>query len=156
MLTIEIPGFGTLKLEHLVLDYNGTLARDGRLDPDAARLLPELAKVLRLHVVTADTFGTVAGELSGLPVELRILRSSDHTAEKEAFIHELGAQNCIAVGNGNNDRAMLESAALGITVLGEEGAATATVLASDLLLPSIARALEILLYPKRLIATLRK
>uniref|UniRef100_UPI0025F47C93 haloacid dehalogenase n=1 Tax=Nitratifractor sp. TaxID=2268144 RepID=UPI0025F47C93 len=110
----------------------------------------------RLHVVTADTFGTVAAELSGLPVELRILRSGDHTAEKAAFVHELGAQNCVAVGNGNNDRAMLESAALGIVILGEEGTATATVLASDLLLPSIARALELLLYPKRLIATLRK
>lgn len=156
MLTIEIPGFGTLKLDHLVLDYNGTLARDGRLDPDAARLLPKLARDFRLHVVTADTFGTVAAELSGLPVELRILRSGDHTAEKAAFVHELGAQNCVAVGNGNNDRAMLESAALGIVILGEEGAATATVLASDLLLPSIARALELLLYPKRLIATLRK
>ncbi len=156
MLTIEIPGFGTLKPDHLVLDYNGTLARDGRLDPDAARLLPKLARDFRLHVVTADTFGTVAAELSGLPVELRILRSGDHTAEKAAFVHELGAQNCVAVGNGNNDRAMLESAALGIVILGEEGAATATVLASDLLLPSIARALELLLYPKRLIATLRK
>ncbi|WP_292661480.1 haloacid dehalogenase [Nitratifractor sp.] len=156
MLTIEIPGFGTLKLDHLVLDYNGTLARDGRLDPDAARLLPKLARDFRLHVVTADTFGTVEAELSGLPVELRILRSGDHTAEKAAFVHELGAQNCVAVGNGNNDRAMLESAALGIVILGEEGAAIETLQTADIVVPSIGRALELLLKPKRLVATLRR
>ena len=156
MLTIEIPGFRRLKLEHLVLDYNGTLARDGCLDPKAVRLLPDLAKTLRLHVVTADTFGTVAAELSGLPVELRILHSRDHTAEKAAFIHELGAQSCVAVGNGNNDRQMLDTAALGIAVLGEEGTAAETLLASDLLVSSIERAMELLLHPKRLIATLRR
>jgi len=31
MLTIEIPGVRTLRIEHLVLDNNGTLACDGRL-----------------------------------------------------------------------------------------------------------------------------
>ena len=31
MLNLEIPDFGTLHLEHLVLDYNGTLAQDGKL-----------------------------------------------------------------------------------------------------------------------------
>ena len=28
MIEISIPGFGTLRLEHMVLDYNGTLACD--------------------------------------------------------------------------------------------------------------------------------
>ena len=31
MIAHKIPGFGALRLEHLVLDYNGTLALDGRL-----------------------------------------------------------------------------------------------------------------------------
>ena len=31
MLSTQIPGFGSLTLEHLVLDYNGTLAVDGLL-----------------------------------------------------------------------------------------------------------------------------
>lgn len=31
MIDIEIPGFAHLQLDHLVLDYNGTLARDGIL-----------------------------------------------------------------------------------------------------------------------------
>ena len=31
MIEIDIPGYKTLHLEHLVLDYNGTLAVDGVL-----------------------------------------------------------------------------------------------------------------------------
>ena len=37
MLTISIPGGATLDIEHLVLDYNGTLAVDGVLLPGVAR-----------------------------------------------------------------------------------------------------------------------
>ncbi len=33
MLEIDIPGKSTLKLSHLVLDYNGTVACDGHLLP---------------------------------------------------------------------------------------------------------------------------
>ena len=29
MIDVAIPGYGRLALEHLVCDYNGTLARDG-------------------------------------------------------------------------------------------------------------------------------
>ena len=54
---LAIPGFGRLRLEHLVLDYNGTLAVDGRPLPGVKARLKRLARSLRIHVVTADTFG---------------------------------------------------------------------------------------------------
>ncbi len=31
MIEVNVPGFGNLRLQHLVLDYNGTLSRDGGL-----------------------------------------------------------------------------------------------------------------------------
>ena len=31
MIAETIPGYGAVRIEHLVLDYNGTLAVDGRL-----------------------------------------------------------------------------------------------------------------------------
>jgi len=153
---IEIPGFGVLELEHLVLDYNGTIALDGILKAEVAELLPALAEKLRIHVITADTFGTVRAQVEGLPVEVAILKSGDHTAEKADFVQKLGAKSCAAIGNGNNDCKMLKAAALGIAVPGEEGCATASIEASDLLLPSIGKALELLLHEKRLVATLRR
>ena len=72
------------------------------------------------------------------------------------YIKKLGAHTVIAVGNGANDAAMLERAALGIAVIGPEGAAVKTLLFADVIAPDIHSALELLLFPKRLIATLRR
>ena len=156
MIDLEIPGYGRLYLEHLLLDYNGTLALDGRLLPEARERLGALSQLLEIRVVTADTFGTVAKELEGTGVETVILQSPDHTTEKQTILEKLGAEKTVAVGNGNNDRAMLERAALGIAVLGEEGCAAATLQAAQLVAPSIAAALDLLLKPGRLTATLRR
>ena len=71
-----IPGQDPLEVRHLVLDYNGTLATDGTLVPGVAERLRELAlppHSLTIHVVTADTMGTVERQLHGLPCELSIL-----------------------------------------------------------------------------------
>ena len=51
---------------------------------------------------------------------------------------------------------MLEDAELGIAILGDEGCATSTLLASDITGKAIEDALALLLNEKRLIATLRK
>jgi soluble P-type ATPase len=50
---------------------------------------------------------------------------------------------------------MVASAALGIAVVQEEGASTETISVADVVMPDILSALDILLFPKRLIATLR-
>jgi len=39
MIAVDIPGYRELRLEHLVLDYNGTLAEDGKLLPGVATTL---------------------------------------------------------------------------------------------------------------------
>ena len=155
-LEISIPHYKTLLLEHVVLDYNGTLAEDGVLKDEAKALLPELTKRYIVHVITSDTFGSVKAELSGFETRVKVLQSDDHTGEKEAYIDELGSVHCVAVGNGNNDRAMLKKAVLGIALIGDEGCNTQTMLSSDIVCTSIKDALMLLLNEKRLIATLRK
>jgi len=153
---ITIPNFTTLELENIVLDYNGTIAQDGILKESVKKAINELSKSFKVHIITADTFGSVAKQSENLQISLKILSSSDHTQEKADYLRELGAKHCVAIGNGNNDKKMLDSAALGIAVMGEEGCATQTLLASDIVCKSIEDALELLLKPKRMIATLRK
>ena len=51
---------------------------------------------------------------------------------------------------------MLREAALGICVMSQEGVATETLLAADLLMPDIITALELLDKPLRIVASLRK
>ncbi len=155
MLELSIPGFAQLQLKYLVLDYNGTLALDGALVPGVKERLESLSRVLSLHVLTADTFSTARVALAGVPCELSILASEGQDLAKQTYVERLGATEVVCIGNGRNDRLMLWSAALGIAVMHREGSAVAAVSASDLVIPGIVDALNLLDNPLRLVALLR-
>jgi len=152
---VRVPGFGLLDLAHLVLDFNGTLAIDGRLLPGVKRRLDRLARVLRIHVVTADTFGKARASLANLDCRLEILGRGAEDRAKAAYVRRLGAERVACIGNGRNDRLMLRAARLGLAVIQAEGAAAQTLAAADLVLPSIIDALDLLQRPRRLVASLR-
>jgi P-type E1-E2 ATPase len=156
MITIDIPGYGKLTAEHLVMDYNGTLAIDGSLIPGVKELFAELSEVIQLHVITADTFGKVKENLEGVNCSLKILVKEDQQLEKAEFVNELGRNSVVAIGNGLNDALMLKEAALGIALIQKEGVSTKTLVNSDIVCNSIIDAFELLLNPKRFIATLRR
>ena len=151
-LRVEIPGRGALALRHLILDLNGTIARDGRLLPAVRRRLPALARLLEVRVLTADTFGTAARQLAGLPVRLEPVAAG---RDKERIVRALGSAGVAAVGNGANDAAMLRRAALGVAVVAAEGAAAEAVASADVVVTRIEDALDLLLKTRRLVATLR-
>ena len=121
MLNIDIPDYGQLQLEHLVLDYNGTLACDGNLLAGVAERLRTLSTRLNIHVLTADTFGSVKSELTGLPCQTAILPPGNQDNGKLNYVEQLNPATCVCIGNGRNDRLMLKAAALGVAVLQEEG-----------------------------------
>jgi soluble P-type ATPase len=104
MITLDIPGFRKLELFNLVSDYNGTLALDGKLLPGVAEMLICLASTIKIHVITADTFGLARTELDDLPVELVIIPPESQAETKLKYINELGENTVIAIGNGRNDR----------------------------------------------------
>jgi soluble P-type ATPase len=156
MITVHIPGSEeTLEIRHLVLDFNGTLALDGRIKPGVAELLKELSRHLQVHIVTAGTFGGVENEVRDIPCVLKILHGADQTEQKARYVEELGAEATACIGNGRNDRDMLKKSRLGILTIQEEGAATASLLAADIVCGDILSALQLLLQPLRLTATLR-
>ena len=155
MIALAIPGFGALEIRHLVLDYNGTLAADGKLLPGVRDTLAALADSVEIHVITADTFGLAGVELAGLPVNLAIVPEPDQADAKLAHVERLGASAVFAIGNGRNDRKMLAAAAVGVALVQAEGASAETLAAADVVAPSIVEALDLLRHPKRLIATLR-
>ena len=155
MIEVDIPGHKILRLEHLVLDHNGTLAVDGILMPGVKACLVKLAQDLQVHVITADTFGKAREQLEGIPCTLSILSTSDQDIGKLAYIRDLDPDCCVCIGNGRNDRLMLLRSALGISVILDEGAASQTLQAADVVCTGIVPALELLLNPLRLTATLR-
>ncbi len=149
-LVVEVPGASTLYLAHLVLDFNGTLAREGRLLPGVMPRLDRLGKQLEVSILTADTFGTARAALRGSRIDVHTV---DTGADKSSFVrHRKGV---VAIGNGRNDEQMLRAAALGIAVIGPEGCAAQLLRVADVVTRDIRDALDLLLDSKRLSATLR-
>jgi soluble P-type ATPase len=155
MIEINVPGFRNLSLLHVVSDYNGTLAVDGKLLPGVGDALKALSSDIQIHVVTADTFGLAAEEMAGLPIKPTIIPVENQAEAKLDFIFRLGADSVVAIGNGRNDRKMLSAAAIGIVLIQKEGGAAETIASADVVSSSILDALDLLKNPKRLIATLR-
>jgi soluble P-type ATPase len=155
MLEVTIPGYKTLFISHLVLDYNGTIACDGRLMTGVKERLEELSKSLSIRILTADTFGSVQKEMTGIPCEVVVIGKENQTQAKADVVRQLGLQKTVSVGNGRNDALMLKETVLGIAVIQEEGASVETLVAADIATRSILDALDLLYHPLRLTATLR-
>ena len=154
MLTINIPGRGELALSHLVLDYNGTIALDGTIIPGIAERLEQLKNDLSIWVITADTHGTAARHCEGLPLTLLTHPTTEVGAIKADFVRSLTG-GVVTIGNGFNDVAMSDAAELSLCVLGPEGCCGKLTAHCDILLTSILDALDLLLVPNRIRATLR-
>lgn len=155
MISIQIPGVNTLNLKHLVLDYNGTLALDGSLLPEVVGILGKLHKNFTIHIITADTHGSVKEEVAKIPCALHIIGDKQQDIEKLQYISSLGTETVVAIGNGRNDLLMLKEAALGIGLIQAEGAHGKTLVHADIICTSIISALVMLLTPSRVQATLR-
>jgi len=149
---IVVPGRPNLTLSYLMLDFTGTLARDGTLLPGVASRLRALSRRLTIVVATADTLGKAITSLDGLPVEIKLVKTGQ---EKLRLLEDIGPSRVMAIGNGRNDVPMVRRAAIGVAVVGPEGAASDLIGAADIVVRDIRDGLDLLAKPLRLTATLR-
>lgn len=154
MLTIRIPGREDMTIEHVALDYNGTIAVDGVLCESLKERLAKLSENVKLYVLTADTYGNVRKQCQDLPLDVCTFDRPGAAACKQEIVEKLGAHVC-AIGNGFNDMAMFEKAALSIAVMGREGTCGKLLTMADLVVGLPEDALDLLLYPDRIRAGLR-
>ncbi|RME64076.1 MAG: ATPase P [Nitrospirae bacterium] len=155
MIVLDIPGFGRVEIEHLVTDFTGTLSEDGLLIEGVRERLTKLSEKVKIHVLTADTFGTAKKQLEGLNCTVHILEGEGHDRKKAEYVEKLGPERVFAMGNGNNDREMLKKAKIGVAVCLKEGCAIDAIKSADILVKSPLDGLDLLLNPRRLKATLR-
>lgn len=156
MLKLEIPGWKALELENLVMDLNGTIAVDGKVSIRVAKRIFLLKPELNIAVLTAGTHGRLEEIRKRLHVEIIKIKPGEEKTQKHDFVKQLGGQRTIAIGNGANDELMLAEAALSIAVLEEEGLACEILSAADLVVRDAVSALDMLINPARLVATLRR
>lgn len=143
-------------IEHIVIDYNGTLAIDGKLIDGVADYLKKLMEKYTIHVITADTFKKVEQELKPFDIKLTIIKNGHERQQKLMYVEQLGKDKCITIGNGSNDVLMLSKSVISIAVIQNEGASFEALQAAKIVCNSIFDAFDLCLNPLRVIATLRK
>jgi soluble P-type ATPase len=153
---LKIPKFKTIDVKNIVFDFNGTIATSGEVSEKIVKKIMQLTQQFNVYIVTADTFGTVQERFNKTDIEVYIIDQETGTVAKAKFIQKIGAEQTIALGNGNNDCQMLEKSAIGISVLGAEGLSVKTLKSSDLLINDVLDFFEMIEQPKKLIASLRQ
>ncbi len=153
---IDIPGWGSVDVENIVIDLNGTTATDGRIPLEIKEKIESLSHLAKIYVLTADTQGTADNEVANMSVEAIKIEEEESKQGKFDFLKTLDLERTVAIGNGSNDQLILKEAALGIAVMGDEGVSVSAIKNADLVVKHIQNALDLFLKPKRLIATLRE
>jgi soluble P-type ATPase len=163
-ITIDIPGCESRTIRTLVSDYTGTYSVGGQLVAGIKDRFIQLAKSVDIVILTSDSFGTANEQLEGLPVQIRKLQDEEPQGEpddrkKERLVQEYVPKQVAAIGNGNNDRLMLQlvkiAGGLAITVDNGEGCAIDALQNASLFIVGARNALDLLLDPTRCKATLR-
>ena len=154
MLRFEIPGRDVLEISTLLLDYNGTIARDGQLIPELVDRIKQLQKDLTVLVLTADTYGNVRSQCEPYGIEVRTFPSAGAGRFKAEIAKSFGSGVC-SLGNGFNDADMFDASELSIAILDDEGIWAGLLSHADILVKSPMDGLDLLLKKDRLRATLR-
>jgi len=151
---IDIPGWGSVDIENIVIDLDGTIATDGRISLEVKEKIGALSNLAKIYILTADPQGPANEEILGMKAELIKVPNEDSKRGKLDFLKTLNLEMTVAIGNGSNDQLILKEAALGIAVLGDEGVSVSAMKSADIVVKNIQNALDLFLKPKRLITTL--
>ncbi|HET7375414.1 MAG TPA: HAD hydrolase family protein [Anaerolineae bacterium] len=156
MIDLQIPGREIVQLQYAVFDVNGTLAIGGVLIDGVEDRIALLRRTLEVRLITADTHGRQTDIDRQLKLKADRLTPGDERQQKAEYVRQLGAPKVVSIGNGANDVEMLKAAAIGIAVIGREGVASEAVAAADVVMLNVLDVIDLLLNPKRLVATLRQ
>jgi len=156
VIEIAIPGRGNYTIKNVVVDLNGTIAVDGNIIQGVKEKMAILSQELDIFLVTADMNKNAERLVKDLPVTLYKIKEGEENYQKLQVVLKQGKDNTVSIGNGCNDISMLKESAIGICVVGGEGASAEAMMASDLVVVTINDALDLLLKPHRLGATLRR
>lgn len=153
---LTVQGRAPLVLNRVLMDFNGTLAKDGQLVTGVASRLHALSRELSLHVLTGDLHGSARQALSAISCTVDIVSPENQAIAKAQVLDQFGTAGSVVIGNGLNDVMILRNATLSIAVDNGEGLAVEAMMAADIVCHGIVPTLDLLLNPSRLVGTLRR
>lgn len=150
----EVPGVGSLVLKTIILDLNGTLTVKGVIVEGVKERLAKLKELgYQILFFTGNTRNNADEIADSLGIQW-ILAETGIQKRDEAL--KLDPNTCVSIGNGLIDLELMKVVKLRIVTQQAEGVHTQTLLNSDIIIPSILDALDLLIDSVTLIATLRK
>ena len=156
MVSIDIPGKGKMNIENLVLDFNGTIAYDGNIKNGIREKIQRVHEMgITVYILTADTYHQAAEQCKDMPITLEIFDVDNAALSKREIVNNIDSKLTMTIGNGNNDVEMFEESILSVAVIGDEGCAVKAIFAADIITNNIDDAIDLLLNPHRIKATLR-
>lgn len=154
MIIIQRPGQTNLEIEFILIDYEGTLASDGRVHSKAKDKINLLSKRAKIHILAKGATEKIEERLKKLKAEVLFFTEGEASVGKLDLLRKLGPEKTVAIGNGVDDAPMMEEAGFSICLIGREGASGETLKRADLVVTDILDALDFLLKPLRQKTTL--
>jgi len=150
----NIPGQGELELKTIILDLNGTISVAGNVVEGVKERIGQLKTAgFSLVLFTGNTRNDADQLSDDLGIEWKLAKSDE---DKRDLALGLEPDRCVSIGNGLIDLELMKVVKLSIVTLQAEGVHVQTLLNSDVVVSSINDALDLLIDPQRLIATLRR
>jgi soluble P-type ATPase len=154
MISIQRPGQPPIDIEYLLIDYEGTLASDGRVHPKAKDKINLLSKRVKIYILVKSEKERVEETLRRVKADLFYVTEGEASKQKLDLLLNLGAPRTVVIGNGVDDLPIMEEAGLCLCAIGKEGTSSEIIERADIVFIHILDALDFLLKPLRQKATL--
>jgi len=150
----EIPGHEPFEINTIILDLNGTLSVGGVVPEGAKERLDNLKDMgAKIVLFTGNTRNDADELAQDLGIDWELAKTAE---DKRDLALQMDPETCATIGNGRIDLELMKEVKLGIVTLQAEGVHTQTLLAADIVVPTINDGLDLFIEEQRLIATLRK
>lgn len=154
MILLQRPGQPNIEIECLLIDYEGSLAIDGRVHPKVKDKINLLSKRLKIYIFVKGEKEKVEERLRNVKANIVFLQEGQATVAKLELLKKVGPERTVAIGNGVDDVSLLEEAIFSIGVIGKEGASGEALKKADLVVTDVINGLDFLLKPLRQKTTL--
>jgi len=149
----EIPDAEPLDLRTIILDLNGTLSVSGVVPDGVQERITKLKqRGFEIILFTGNTRGNANELAQSLGIEWRLAANG---AEKRDLALKMNPEYCVSIGNGLIDLELMKVVKFRMVTIQAESVHVQTLLNSDVIVPTIINALDMLLDPNILIATIR-
>ncbi|WP_372751244.1 hypothetical protein [Labilibaculum sp.] len=153
-LKYKVSGVGTIEIDTLVVDSNGTLTIKGELVSGVMERINRLQSLgVNVVMISSDQRGG-ARELAG-SIGITYYEANNSRA-KEDILLSLGSRNVAAIGNARIDIGLFVQSLVSVATLQSEGIHKDIIDHVDVIVPSVNDALDFFLDEDTFIATMKR